>query len=160
MTSGKKATQRCPCGYLNDPSRQCVCTPVQVQRYLARISGPLLDRIDLHIEVTPVPFEELSRKRDSEPSSSVRERIVAARGIQTARFEDLEGIYANGQMPPRLVRRTCSLDRSGLRPDSESLEDDCRSGGIGGYPFCTCLRGDTIPFTGQKLGGLVPSRSS
>ncbi len=101
----------CPCGYLNDLSRECVCTPVQIQRYLARISGPLLDRIDLHIEVTPVPFEQLNRRTDAEPSSAIRERIVAARKRQTARLEGVEGIYANGQMTPRMVRRTCRLDR-------------------------------------------------
>ncbi len=104
----------CPCGYLNDPVRQCVCAPPQVQRYLARISGPLLDRIDLHVEVTPVPFEELSRRgQTAEPSASVRERVVAARQVQAHRFAEAKGVYCNAQMHSRLVRKYCDLDEAG-----------------------------------------------
>lgn len=103
----------CPCGHLNDPRRTCVCTPPQVQRYLSKISGPLLDRIDLHIEVTPVPFEELSRKQEGESSASIRARVVAARERQAARFQDVPGIYCNAQMPARLVRRYCKLNAEG-----------------------------------------------
>ncbi|CAM3294203.1 YifB family Mg chelatase-like AAA ATPase [Rhodothermus bifroesti] len=103
----------CPCGYLNDPRRTCLCTPPQVQRYLSKISGPLLDRIDLHIEVTPVPFEELSRKQEGEPSAAIRARVVAARQLQAERFRDLPGVYCNAQMPARLVRRYCTLDSEG-----------------------------------------------
>ena len=78
----------CPCGHLNDPTRACVCAPPQVQRYLAKISGPLMDRIDLHVEVTPVPFEELNRRAPGEPSAAVRERVMAARDVQAARFDE------------------------------------------------------------------------
>ena len=105
--------QECPCGHLNDPTRACVCAPPQVQRYLARISGPLLDRIDLHVEVTPVPFEELNRRASGEPSEAVRERVVAARGIQAARFAADAEVHCNAQMSTRLVRRHCALDEAG-----------------------------------------------
>ncbi len=103
----------CPCGHLNDPQHPCVCAPAAVQRYLSRISGPLMDRIDLHIEVTPVPFEELNRRTDSEPSASVRARVVAARTIQAERFREHEGVYCNAQMSSRLVRKHCALDVAG-----------------------------------------------
>jgi magnesium chelatase family protein len=103
----------CPCGHLNDPTRACVCSPPQVQRYLAKISGPLMDRIDLHVEVTPVPFEELNRRAPGEPSAAVRERVMAARAVQAERFEDEEGVYCNAQMGTRLVRRHCALDAAG-----------------------------------------------
>ncbi len=105
----------CPCGHLNDPVRTCVCAPPQVQRYLARISGPLLDRIDLHIEVTPVPFEELNKRGEGEPSAAVRERVVAARAIQAARFKEHPGTYCNAQMNAQLVRQHCRLDEPGQR---------------------------------------------
>jgi magnesium chelatase family protein len=103
----------CPCGHLNDPTRACVCSPPQVQRYLAKISGPLMDRIDLHVEVTPVPFEELNRRAPGEPSAAVRERVMAARAVQAARFEGEAGVYCNAQMGTRLVRRHCALDAAG-----------------------------------------------
>lgn len=100
----------CPCGHLNDPMRKCVCAPPHVQRYLSRISGPLMDRIDLHIEVTPVPFDELNRRSDAEPSTAVRERVVAARSIQEERFRAMRGVHCNAQMHSRLVRLHCKLD--------------------------------------------------
>ena len=103
----------CPCGHLNDPVRQCVCAPAAVQRYLSRVSGPLMDRIDLHIEVTPVPFDELNKRGDSEPSASVRARVVRARAIQADRFKEQEGIHCNAQMNSRQVRRYCALDAAG-----------------------------------------------
>lgn len=103
----------CPCGHLNDPMRQCVCAPAAVQRYLSRVSGPLMDRIDLHIEVTPVPFDELNRRGESEPSSAVRARVVRARTVQAERFKGQEGIHCNAQMNSRQVRRHCALDASG-----------------------------------------------
>lgn len=102
----------CPCGHLNDPMRACVCAPPQVQRYLARISGPLLDRIDLHIEVAPVPFDELNRRADGEGSAAVRARVVAARQVQAARFAQEPEVYCNAQMGSRLVRTHCALDAS------------------------------------------------
>ncbi len=103
----------CPCGHLNDPTRACVCAPPQVQRYLARISGPLMDRIDLHVEVTPVPFDELNKRAPGEASEAVRARVIEAREIQAARFADAEGVYCNAQMGSRLVRRHCALDAEG-----------------------------------------------
>lgn len=103
----------CPCGHLNDPVRECVCTPMQIQRYLSRISGPLLDRIDLHIEVAPVPFEELNRRAEGEPSADVRERVIRARQVQSERFEKDAGIYCNAQMNTRAVREYCKLDGAG-----------------------------------------------
>ncbi|NBC16310.1 MAG: YifB family Mg chelatase-like AAA ATPase [Bacteroidetes bacterium] len=103
----------CPCGYLTDPVRECVCSPPQVQRYLSRVSGPLLDRIDLHIEVTPVPFEELNRKQDGEPSSAVRKRVVAARERQRQRYADHPRVHSNAQMTTRLVRTHGELDDAG-----------------------------------------------
>jgi magnesium chelatase family protein len=103
----------CPCGHLNDPTRKCVCAPPQVQRYLARISGPLLDRIDLHVEVTPVPFEELRRRESGETSAQVRERVVEARERQAARFAAVAGVHCNAQMPTRLVRQHAPLDTVG-----------------------------------------------
>ena len=103
----------CPCGHLNDPMRECVCAPVQVQRYLAKISGPLMDRIDLHIEVTPVPFEELNRRGDGEPSADVRVRVVQARHVQGRRFEGASGVHCNAQMGTRMVRKYCALSTEG-----------------------------------------------
>jgi magnesium chelatase family protein len=102
----------CPCGHLNDPVRACVCAPPQVQRYLSRISGPLMDRIDLHVEVTPVPFEELNRRVAAEPSDCVRQRVVAAREIQAARLRGT-GAHCNAQMSSRLVREHCAIDAAG-----------------------------------------------
>lgn len=103
----------CPCGYLNDPTRACVCAASQVQRYLSKLSGPLLDRIDLHVEVTPVPFDDLSGRISGETSAAVRARVLAARGLQAIRFERERGIYCNAQMGPRLVRAHCELDATG-----------------------------------------------
>jgi magnesium chelatase family protein len=103
----------CPCGHLTDPMRECVCAPPQVQRYLSKISGPLLDRIDLHIEVTPVSFDELDRPADGEPSARVRERVVTARKVQAERLTAAPGVYCNAQRGTRLVRKYCSLDVAG-----------------------------------------------
>ncbi|HUM53554.1 MAG TPA: YifB family Mg chelatase-like AAA ATPase, partial [Chitinophagales bacterium] len=99
----------CPCGYFNHPEKQCVCGPGVVQKYLAKISGPLLDRIDLHVEVTPVNILELSSKRISEKSNEIRKRVVAARTIQADRFNASE-IHCNAQMSTKQTRDTCALD--------------------------------------------------
>ncbi|MEM1117496.1 MAG: ATP-binding protein, partial [Bacteroidota bacterium] len=106
----------CPCGHAGDPTRACVCAGGQVQRYLAKVSGPLLDRIDLHVEVTPVPFEDLSRRQDAEPSTAVRARVVEARDRQAARFASdggANGRYCNSQLTAPEVRRWCRLDAAG-----------------------------------------------
>jgi len=103
----------CPCGYYNHPEKNCVCAPGVVQKYLNRISGPLLDRIDIHVEVTPVPFKELSSKRSSEKSEVIRERVIKARKIQEERFVTDKGIYCNAQMNSKQLRNICSIDEAG-----------------------------------------------
>ena len=100
----------CPCGYYNHPDRECVCAPGVVQRYLSRISGPLLDRIDIQIEIVPVPFEKLAEQRTAEPSHVIRERVIAARKIQEERFKEEKGIYCNAQMTSKLLRKHATLD--------------------------------------------------
>lgn len=102
----------CPCGYYNHPDRACVCGPGVVQKYLSRISGPLLDRIDLHVEIVPVPFEKLSELAPSEPSSAIRERVIKARMIQHERFKDSPGIFCNAQMTSRQMRQYAVLDEA------------------------------------------------
>lgn len=103
----------CPCGYYNHPEKECVCAPGVVQRYLNKISGPLLDRIDIHVEVTPVSFKELSLERISEKSVSVRERVVKARSIQGMRYAMNDGIHCNAQMSSRQLREICKIDEAG-----------------------------------------------
>ena len=102
----------CPCGYYNHPEKDCVCAPGVVQKYLNKISGPLLDRIDIHIEVTPVPFGELSKQRNAEKSADIRTRVIAAREIQKKRFEKNEGVYSNSQMTTKLLQTHCELDEA------------------------------------------------
>jgi magnesium chelatase family protein len=103
----------CPCGYFNHPEKECVCAPGVVQKYLSKISGPLLDRIDIHIEVTPVNFDQLSQTtKEEEKSVSVRERVMTAREIQHKRFGELP-IYNNAQMESNLIREYCKIDHKG-----------------------------------------------
>ena len=104
----------CPCGYYNHPTKACTCSPGQVQRYLNKISGPLLDRIDLQIEIVPVPFEEISKTAPGEPSAAIRERVIAARKIQEERFKNEKGIYCNAQMTPKLIAKYAVLDETSL----------------------------------------------
>jgi magnesium chelatase family protein len=99
----------CPCGYYNHPEKDCVCAPGVVQKYLNKISGPLLDRIDIHIEVTPVPFSELNKTQQTETSSEIRSRVIKARQIQTNRYKTSEGIYCNAQMRTKDLRTYCNL---------------------------------------------------
>lgn len=103
----------CPCGYYNHPEKDCVCTPGLVQKYLNKISGPLLDRIDIHIEVVPVPFDKLSESKVSENSSTVRTRVVEARKLQGQRFAKNHGIHCNAQMTSKLLRKYCEIDAGG-----------------------------------------------
>jgi magnesium chelatase family protein len=103
----------CPCGYYNHPEKDCVCAPGIVQRYLNKISGPLLDRIDIHVEVTPVPFKELSEQKKSESSEKIRERVIKARVIQVNRFKTTKGIYCNAQMGSKQLREICRIDEAG-----------------------------------------------
>lgn len=104
----------CPCGYYNHPTKACVCSPGQVQKYLNRISGPLLDRIDLQIEVIPVPFEKMSDSRPGESSADIRERVVRARQIQSERYTEVPGVYCNAQMNSRLLACYARPDDKGL----------------------------------------------
>jgi magnesium chelatase family protein len=107
------AMNPCPCGYYNHPKTECTCGVGIVQKYLSRISGPLFDRIDIHMEVIPVPFKELNDARPSEKSETVRGRVIEARQIQEKRFEEYKGIYCNAQMSAKLLRKICILDDSG-----------------------------------------------
>ena len=104
----------CPCGYFNHPEKECTCSPVMVQRYLNKISGPLLDRIDLHMEVTPVAFGELSSAKTSEPSSAVRERVIKAREIQAKRYAENPGVYCNAQMSSKMLKEICVISPVGM----------------------------------------------
>jgi len=104
----------CPCGYYNHPTRPCVCSPGAVQKYMNRISGPLLDRIDIQVEVVPVPFEKISEQRSSESSKAIRERVVKARSIQANRFANCEGIYNNAQMTSKQLHEFAVPDVTGL----------------------------------------------
>ncbi|MFL5728377.1 MAG: YifB family Mg chelatase-like AAA ATPase [Cytophagaceae bacterium] len=107
----------CPCGYYNHPEKECVCGPGIVQRYLNKVSGPLLDRIDLHVEVTPVTFDEMTANRKTESSAEIRERVIKAREIQSKRFQDLKSddlnIYSNAMMPPQMVKEICDISEAG-----------------------------------------------
>lgn len=105
----------CPCGYYTHPTKQCICPPGAVQRYFNRISGPLLDRIDMQVEIMPVEFDDLASARPGEPSASVRERVIAAREIQTARFAGENGVYCNAQMSTRLINAHALPDEAGMR---------------------------------------------
>lgn len=103
----------CPCGYYNHPEKECICPPGMVQKYLSKISGPLLDRIDLHVEVTPVNFSELSSDHASEKSELIRERVIKAREVQVERFGNRPDLHANAQMSPQMVRDLCKIDVAG-----------------------------------------------
>ncbi|MCF1752768.1 YifB family Mg chelatase-like AAA ATPase [Mariniradius sediminis] len=103
----------CPCGYYNHPEKECVCGPGVVQRYLNKISGPLLDRIDLHVEVTPVKFEEMTSTRKTESSKSIRERVIAGREVQMRRFADNPEVHCNAMMPSHLVKEVCQINEAG-----------------------------------------------
>lgn len=105
----------CPCGYYNHPTKACVCTPGQVQKYLNKISGPLLDRIDIQIEIVPVPFDKISDRRQGEPSTVIRERVIKARQIQEQRYAAHPGTYCNAQMTSRLLALYAQPDENGLR---------------------------------------------
>jgi len=105
----RKATEPCPCGYFNDPTRECHCTPPQIQRYVGKISGPLLDRIDIHIDVPAVRYKELRARATGEGSEEIRARIMQARQVQLQRFQG-DGIYCNAQMSSKLIRTYCEID--------------------------------------------------
>jgi magnesium chelatase family protein len=107
------AMNPCPCGFFNHPEKECVCPPGTVQKYLNRISGPLLDRIDLHVEVTPVSFNELTTERVSEKSESIRERVIKAREIQQQRYKENAEVHCNAQMSSRTLKELCVITTAG-----------------------------------------------
>lgn len=104
----------CPCGYYNDPTHHCVCTPGQIQRYMNKISGPLLDRIDIQIEITPVPFKDISRAAPGESSDVIRERVIKARHIQEKRFRECKGVHCNAQMSERMIHQYAEPGEDGI----------------------------------------------
>jgi magnesium chelatase family protein len=112
----------CPCGFYNHPEKECVCTPGVVQKYLNKISGPLLDRIDIHIEVVPVPFEKLAEARLAEPSYVIRERVVEARSIQEKRYAGYHDVHCNAQMSSRMLRKYCEIDKAGQTIMKNAME--------------------------------------
>ena len=116
------AMNPCPCGYYNHPEKRCVCPPGAVQKYLNKISGPLLDRIDIHIEIVPVPFEKISDRTPAEHSADIRDRVIKARKIQEARFAKVEGIYSNAQMTSKLLHKYASPDAAGLQLLKTAME--------------------------------------
>jgi magnesium chelatase family protein len=115
------AMNPCPCGFLGDPKKPCKCAPIAIEKYMGRISGPLLDRIDLHIEVPPVPFEDLSKPGDGTGSAMMREQVFAARAIQAKRFGGKAG-GLNGRMTSRQIRTHCVLDAEGQTVLKEAME--------------------------------------
>jgi len=124
------AMNPCPCGYYNHPDRNCVCPAGTVQKYLNKISGPLLDRIDIQIEVIPVPFRELSQISTAAPSSEIRARVEQARKIQETRYSEHKNIHCNAQMTSKMLRTTCKLDQAGaalLKTAMEKLSLSARA---------------------------------
>ena len=112
----------CPCGFFNHPEKECTCAPGVVQKYLSKISGPLLDRIDLHVEVTPVDFKELTSESETEKSSFIRERVISARMIQSERFSGDPTLHYNAQMSPNMVRSICKIEDAGQTLIKNAME--------------------------------------
>ncbi|MBX5439454.1 MAG: YifB family Mg chelatase-like AAA ATPase [Thermoflavifilum sp.] len=112
----------CPCGYFNHPEKECTCPPGAVQKYLSRISGPLLDRIDLHVEVTPVPFLQLSSPQEAEKSAVIRQRVIQARQIQQQRYQSYPGIYCNAQINSTLLKKYCAIPQAGMQLLKTAME--------------------------------------
>jgi magnesium chelatase family protein len=105
----------CPCGFFNHPDKDCVCGPGVVKRYVSKISGPLLDRIDLHVEVTPVSYDELSKTEvNRHASQAILERVLKARVLQAERYKNLRDVHCNAQMPSRMVREVCHIEQAGI----------------------------------------------
>ncbi|MEQ6121694.1 YifB family Mg chelatase-like AAA ATPase [Reichenbachiella sp. MALMAid0571] len=112
----------CPCGYYNHPEKECVCAPGIVQRYLNKVSGPLLDRIDLHVEVTPVSFDQMTADRKSESSTEIRERVIQAREVQSKRFKDQPTIYHNAMMSSQTLKEVCQINEAGKKLLKTAME--------------------------------------
>ena len=111
----------CPCGYYNHPTKECHCTPTVIERYLGKISGPLMDRFDLQCEILPVGFDDMSSDREGERSSSIRERVIAAREVQVARFADEKGVYCNAQMDSSMLHRYSKAEPAAIRMLGEAM---------------------------------------
>jgi magnesium chelatase family protein len=107
------AMNPCPCGYFGDPQRECHCTPPMIQRYVSKISGPLLDRIDIHIEVPAVKYKELRAPSSAEDSAAVRQRVIHSRDRQMSRYHADKKTYANAQMSPKMIRKYCAISPEG-----------------------------------------------
>ncbi|MGZ8551358.1 MAG: magnesium chelatase subunit ChlI family protein, partial [Chitinophagaceae bacterium] len=112
----------CPCGYFNHPVKTCSCAPGIVQKYLNKISGPLLDRIDLHVEVTPVAFSELSNTRPQENSASIRDRVIKARDLQAERYKSNPGVYCNAQISSKMLKEICVISQVGANLLKAAME--------------------------------------
>ncbi|HRF22517.1 MAG TPA: ATP-binding protein, partial [Chitinophagaceae bacterium] len=112
----------CPCGFYNHPERACTCPPGTVQKYLNKISGPLLDRIDLHVEVTPVAFSELSATRPQENSATIREKVIKAREMQELRYQNHPGVYCNAQMSSKMLKEICVISSVGANLLKAAME--------------------------------------
>ncbi len=110
VSTCRLATQVCPCGFFTDPNKECTCNTMQIQKYMAKISGPLLDRIDIHIEVPAVKFKELASSSTGEKSSEIRKRVISAREIQQLRFSGIKNIYKNADMASKEIRKFCKVD--------------------------------------------------
>jgi magnesium chelatase family protein len=108
------AMNPCPCGYHGDNSHECTCSPNQIQKYMSRLSGPLMDRIDIHIEVPAVNFKELSSDASGEESKNIRERVNRAREMQIDRFKDFKAIYCNAHMESQMIREICTIDEKAM----------------------------------------------
>ena len=111
----------CPCGYYNHPTKECHCTPAIIERYLGRVSGPLMDRFDIQCEILPVGFDDMSSEQKGEPSAVIRERVIKARAIQAARFHDEKGVYCNAQMDSRLLRQYAKAEPAAIRMLGEAM---------------------------------------
>ena len=123
VRSCRMATQECPCGYLTDPAHECSCSPIAIKRYMAKVSGPILDRIDIHVEVPAVRYRELSdTSGNSERSRDVQVRVNRAREIQKRRYQKSRRIYANAHIGPRAIKQYCRLDEEGERILKRSME--------------------------------------
>ena len=122
MWHDRKATRVCPCGYFTDPNKPCKCSPTQIDKYLSRISGPLIDRIDIHIEVPPVPYRELRGDRDGSGSEEMRLQVERARRIQRERFGD-RSTTLNARMTSRQLRKVCKLDAAGEQLLKQALTE-------------------------------------
>lgn len=116
------ATPPCPCGYYGDKQRECNCTPLQIQRYIGKVSGPLLDRIDLHLEVGALPFKEMNDERQGESSAEIKKRVDATRNVQAERYQKKERIHCNAQMGLGEIEQYCKLDESSMRLLEKSVE--------------------------------------